>query len=84
MTLLDNLVEHRWLLLAALVVLYAVRKVVQYRRIRRFPGPWTTAFSGIPHNIKAYTGEAHNWYRDISDTYGRLCEPPSNNDLASD
>jgi cytochrome P450 len=59
--------------LATLVVLYAVRTVVQYRRIRHFPGPWKTAFSTIPHNVKAYTGEAHNWYRDVSDKYGRFC-----------
>jgi hypothetical protein len=73
MTLLDILVEHRWPLLATLVVLYAVRKVVQYRKLRHFPGPWKTAFSTIPHNVKAYTGEAHNWYRDVSDKYGRFC-----------
>jgi hypothetical protein len=73
MTLSDILVEHRWPLLATLVVLYAVRKVVQYRKLRHFPGPWKTAFSTIPHNVQAYTGEAHNWYRDISDKYGKPC-----------
>lgn len=76
MTLLDILITYRWHLLAGIATLYVVRKFVRYRRLRQFGGPWVAGFSYIPHDIKTFTGEAHSWYCDISEKYGRFIFGP--------
>ena len=70
MTLLETLIEQKWSLLAAVIAVYAARSFLRYHRLRQFGGPWGTGFSKIPHNINVFTGEAHHWYRGISEQYG--------------
>jgi len=70
MTLLDTLIEAKWALLASIVTIYLLRKILRYQKLARFGGPPGTGFSEVPHSINAYTGEAHNWYRNVSEKYG--------------
>lgn len=72
MALLDTLIESKWPLLASIVTIYLLRTILRYHKLARFGGPRWTGLSEIPHGIKAYTGEAHNWYRSVSEKYGTL------------
>ncbi|KAH6847692.1 cytochrome P450 [Chaetomium sp. MPI-CAGE-AT-0009] len=72
MSFLETLIEHRWPLLATIAALYVVHSLRQYYRLRQFGGPRGTGFSKLPHNINVFTGEAHNWYREVSEKYGPI------------
>ncbi|KAK4155663.1 cytochrome P450 [Chaetomidium leptoderma] len=72
MALLKTVVDYKWHIFASIAALYVVRKFLRYQKLARFGGPWGTGFSEIPHNINIYTGEAHNWYRDISEKHGPI------------
>jgi hypothetical protein len=74
MTLFESVIEHRWPLLAAVTALYVVNSLVQYYRLRQFGGPWGTGFTKIRHNMTVFTGEAHNWYQEVSEKYGTSLE----------
>ncbi|KAK4234750.1 cytochrome P450 [Achaetomium macrosporum] len=83
-TLIEYLIEYRWSLLVWVTVLYAVREVLRYHRLRHFRGPWATAFSSIPHRIATYTGESHNWYREVSERYGPIARVGPTSLITSD
>ncbi|KAK3293022.1 cytochrome P450 [Chaetomium fimeti] len=72
MGLFESLIEQKWPLLATVVALYVVHTLRQYCRLCQFGGPWGTGFSKIPHNYNTFTGEAHEWYRDVSEKYGPI------------
>lgn len=75
MALLETLIENRWPLLAGIIVLYVVRKLLQYRKVSRFGGPRWTGVTKIPHNMRIFTGDAHQWYQDINEKYGNHVLP---------
>ncbi|KAK0624949.1 cytochrome P450 [Bombardia bombarda] len=44
--------------------LYLVRKIIVYRTLRQFKGPWGAGFIEIAHTIKYLGPQCHEWYRD--------------------
>lgn len=75
MAILEELIKYRQPLLIGLITVWVVNKLLSYRRIRQFNGPWETAFSNIPHNIKTFFGEGHQWYYDVTNRYGMSSTP---------
>jgi hypothetical protein len=71
MAILQDMSEYTWPLLAGIGVLWLVGKVMAHYKLSQFHGPWMTAFSDLPHSVQTYTGEAHSWYCDINEKYGR-------------
>ncbi len=49
-TLGGLILERNMPLGALLVVLYLIRKLYVYNRLRQFKGPWGVGFSDTPHN----------------------------------
>ncbi|KAL2193783.1 cytochrome P450 [Corynascus similis CBS 632.67] len=83
MALLETLIENRWPLLAGIIVLYVVRKLLQYRKVSRFGGPRWTGVTKIPHNMRIFTGDAHQWYQDINEKYGPIARVGPNSLITS-
>ncbi|KAK4099124.1 cytochrome P450 [Parathielavia hyrcaniae] len=83
MTLLESLAEHKWPILASFVALYLIRTVVSYHTLRHFRGPWGSGFSKLQYDIKAYTGEAHSWFREVNEKYGPIARIKPNSLITS-
>ncbi|KAK3306016.1 cytochrome P450 [Chaetomium strumarium] len=81
---IESLVEHRWPLLLCAIVLYSARTLLRLYRLRKFRGPWATAFSSIPHRIATYKGESHSWYREVSEQYGPIARVGPTSLITSD
>lgn len=74
MAYFECVIEYRWPLLAAITALYVVNSLLQYYRLRQFGGPRGTGFTKIRHNKTVFTGEAHNWYQEVSEKYGTFLD----------
>ncbi|GAB1317881.1 Pisatin demethylase [Madurella fahalii] len=84
MAILDEVKDQRGPILVGVAAIYFVLKIVQYYKLRYFRGPWAAAVSEIPQGIKAYTGQAHAWYKEVSDQYGPIARIGPNSLITSD
>ncbi|KAL2266725.1 hypothetical protein VTJ83DRAFT_6077 [Remersonia thermophila] len=85
MSLLDEvLIQNRWAILAGLLALWVVRRLLRFLKIRRFPGPWYTAWTGVPNTAGYYTGNMHHWYYEVTNRYGPIARISPTSLLTSD
>jgi hypothetical protein len=71
MSLLVQLYAARWMLFGALLVLYAVSKYRQYRRLAAFKGPFSTGWSDLWHALTIVRNDSHLRYLGLNDKYGK-------------
>jgi hypothetical protein len=57
-------------LFALLLSLFVLGRIRQYWRLRHFPGPSTTGFSGLWHSRAVIGGESPRYYGEICQKYG--------------
>lgn len=70
MSLLVQLYAARWMLFSALLVLYAVSKYRQYRRLAAFKGPFSTGWSDLWNALTIVRNDSHLCYLGLNDKYG--------------
>ncbi|KNG80951.1 cytochrome P450 monooxygenase [Aspergillus nomiae NRRL 13137] len=68
----ELLLETRWLIVGGLLVLYFVRKVQTYYRLRKFKGPLSCGFSSFRHTQAVLSLQCERWYKEMTDKYGPI------------
>lgn len=59
------------LVLVGAVLLWAVAvRLSQFWRLRKFRGPFGTGVSWLWHSCAVLSGNAHQWYGDVTEKYG--------------
>lgn len=56
--------------LCGLAVLYVLKTITTYTRLRQFRGPRWTGISNWPHSIAMLRGKCHEWYAEVNQKYG--------------
>jgi hypothetical protein len=70
MSLLAQLVAAKWLLLAAIIVLYTVDRYQKYVRLQAFKGPFSTGWSEWWHTRAILGMRSHLAYKEVNEKYG--------------
>lgn len=70
MSLFAQLYAVKWLLVAVILVAYAVATFVRYRRLRAFPGPISSGWCELLHMRAILSRHSHLWYKAVGDEYG--------------
>ncbi|KAK0384024.1 hypothetical protein NLU13_8113 [Sarocladium strictum] len=47
-----------------------VRRLLLRDKLAKFPGPWLTNFSHIPHSRAMLSGDCHEWYAQVTREFG--------------
>jgi hypothetical protein len=71
MAILVQLYEARWLLLSAVLAIYAGNKYRKYQRLAQFKGPFSTGWSEFWHSWTILTFRSHLIYYDVTEKYGK-------------
>jgi hypothetical protein len=56
--------------LCGLLILYVLRTVTMYAKLRQFRGPTWTGISNWPHSVAMLRGNCHEWYAEVNKEYG--------------
>ncbi|KAI9150078.1 Pisatin demethylase [Paramyrothecium foliicola] len=72
MAIITVLYEHALSLLAVFSVLYVLRKLFIYNRLRQFGGHAWTGFSDWPHSLAILRKDCHEWYAEANEKYGPI------------
>lgn len=56
--------------LVACLTAAIIKRMLLRNKVAKFPGPWLTSFSHMPHSKAMLSGDVHNWYAKISQDYG--------------
>jgi len=83
MSLFAQLYAAKWLLVAVILVAYAVATFVRYRRLRAFPGPISSGWCELLHMGAILSRHSHLWYKAVGDEYGPLARIGPNDLLTS-
>lgn len=71
MSLFAQLYATKWLLIAVVLMVYAVTtSIVRYRRLRAFPGPTSSGWCELLHTRAILSRHSHLWYKVVGDEYG--------------
>ncbi|KAK4464346.1 cytochrome P450 [Cladorrhinum samala] len=68
----ELLFQYRWHLLVTAFAIYAVQKVIAYKRLSHIKGPWLAAWSNFPQNKAIFTKKAYEFYSDVNKKYGPI------------
>ena len=70
MAIFDTLYEQSGAIVTGVIILYLLRKVAIYTKLRQFGGPIGTGISDWPHSKALLSPNCHEWYESISKQYG--------------
>ncbi|USP73751.1 hypothetical protein yc1106_01025 [Curvularia clavata] len=70
--------------LFALLLFFVLGRIRQYWRLKHFPGPSTTGFSGLWHTRAVIGGESPRYYGEICQQYGPIARIAPNHLITSD
>ena len=71
MSIVAQLYAARWLLVAAVFVLYCASQYRTYKRLAAFKGPISTGWSEIWHTRAILGLRSHLKYKEVNDEYGK-------------
>jgi hypothetical protein len=57
-------------LFCGLVILWIVKTITSYAKLRQFQGPRWTGISNWPHSLALLRHNCHEWYAEVNNKYG--------------
>lgn len=71
MSALTSVLQYKWTVLLLLLTIYLGRKYRQYRKLDKFPGPFSTGWFELWHIRTLLSMRSHYAYKEVNDKYGK-------------